>query len=229
MLNRQIVFTVIALVITVVLFEFSSIDIWVQDQFYNAELQQWLWDKDEPIAKLILYDGIKRLFIVFVVSLFACLFFYRNKEWIKAYKKGLLIVCISAVMVPLVIGSLKATTNIACPKDLVGYGGDVPYVKLFESYPLNYQQSKQMKCYPAGHASGGFALLSLFFLFKSRKNRWAAVASVMTVSWVIGGYKMIIGDHFLSHTIVSMLLAWLLILLVAKMVLSYPKDTKRLM
>ncbi len=29
--------------------------------------------------------------------------------------------------------------------------------------------------------------------------------------WIMGAYKMLIGDHFLSHTIVTMLLAWLII------------------
>jgi membrane-associated PAP2 superfamily phosphatase len=30
----------------------------------------------------------------------------------------------------------------------------------------------------------------------------------------MGAYKMAIGDHFLSHTVVSMLLAWLIINLI---------------
>jgi membrane-associated PAP2 superfamily phosphatase len=39
---------------------------------------------------------------------------------------------------------------------------------------------------------------------------------------VTGLYKMVIGDHFLSHTIISMLLAWLIACLVAYFILCRP-------
>ena len=35
------------------------------------------------------------------------------------------------------------------------------------------------------------------------------------LGWTFGVYKMLIGDHFLSHTLVSMCLAWLVSLMVA--------------
>lgn len=38
----------------------------------------------------------------------------------------------------------------------------------------------------------------------------------MVIGWSMGSYKMLIGDHFLSHTVITMILAWLLILLIVK-------------
>ena len=35
---------------------------------------------------------------------------------------------------------------------------------------------------------------------------------------ITGGYKMLVGHHFLSHTLATMILAWLVILLIAKFV-----------
>jgi membrane-associated PAP2 superfamily phosphatase len=32
----------------------------------------------------------------------------------------------------------------------------------------------------------------------------------------MGGYKMIIGDHFLSHTVITMIFAWLIILIIVR-------------
>jgi membrane-associated PAP2 superfamily phosphatase len=75
---------------------------------------------------------------------------------------------------------------------------------------------EKQKCWPAGHASGGFALLSLIFLFHSRKNKIIAGSIAMVIGWSMGSYKMLIGDHFLSHTTITMILAWLLILLIAR-------------
>ncbi|KAB7885411.1 phosphatase PAP2 family protein, partial [Poseidonibacter ostreae] len=91
-----------------------------------------------------------------------------------------------------------------------------PDVKLFDSYPTEFVQNKKIKCWPAGHASGGFALLSLFFLFKKRINQIYALIFALSVGWSMGTYKMLIGDHFLSHTIITMLIAWLLVLIIYK-------------
>ncbi|HIP14233.1 MAG TPA: PAP2 family protein, partial [Sulfurimonas autotrophica] len=40
----------------------------------------------------------------------------------------------------------------------------------------------------------------------------------MIVGWSMGLYKMIIGDHFFSHTLITMILAWFIILLIVKIV-----------
>jgi membrane-associated PAP2 superfamily phosphatase len=75
--------------------------------------------------------------------------------------------------------------------------------------------NKRQRCFPAAHASGGFALLSLYFLFKKRRNRRLALGFALTLGWLMGGYKMVVGDHFISHTLITMELAWLLINFVA--------------
>jgi membrane-associated PAP2 superfamily phosphatase len=76
--------------------------------------------------------------------------------------------------------------------------------------------TKKFKCYPAGHASGGFALMSLFFLFKTYKNRIIALLFAFVIGWSMGVYKMLIGHHYLSHTVITMILSWLLILAIYK-------------
>jgi membrane-associated PAP2 superfamily phosphatase len=60
--------------------------------------------------------------------------------------------------------------------------------------------------------------MSLFFLFHSARNRKRALLFGITTGWLMGTYKMLIGDHFLSHTIVTMLLAWLIICAIAAMI-----------
>jgi len=209
---KQLIFTSLLLILTIFLFESTAIDITLQDYFYHS--QQWLIDKDNQILRLIFYDGIKKIFIFFVFFVLIALLFFRHTQIVQEYKQGLLVVLLSCVIVPLVVSGLKATTNIPCPKDISHYNGKYPYVTVFSSYPKDFQQQGKIKCFPAGHASGGFALLSLFFLFKRKRNQKIALISVMILSWSIATYKMLIGDHFLSHTLVTMLLAWMLILLI---------------
>ena len=103
-----------------------------------------------------------------------------------------------------------------CPKNEIHYEGVYPSTKVWEHYPKEFKQPSSIRCFPAGHASGGFALLSLFFLFKTKRNKILAIVGALTVGWSMGLYKMLIGDHFLSHTIITMILAWLIILIIQK-------------
>ena len=217
------VITSVLLLITIIIFENTNIDLVIQDNFYDFNTKLWILDKHEPISKFIFYDGIKKLYIFFVIGLIVALSFFREKPIIKLYKNGLLIVLISCISIPVFIGFLKATTNVPCADDIQRYGGNYPYVKAFSNYPPEFHQEKNIKCYPAGHASGGFALMSLFFLFTSKRNKNVALLSSILIGWTIGNYKMIIGEHFFSHTLVTMLTSWLLILIVSNIVYKRSK------
>ena len=216
-LNKQLLATLFLLISTILFFTFSNVDIVIQDLFFDRTTAHWILGHDDEPYKFIFYDGIKKLLILVAVSFLFSLIFFRKKEFIKRYKKGILVVIFSAILVPLIVGALKKETNMPCPKNEIHYGGIYPKTAIWEAYPKEFKASK-IRCWPAGHASGGFALLSLFFLFKSRQNRVKALVFALTVGWSMGIYKMLIGDHFLSHTIITMLLAWLIVLLVQKVI-----------
>ena len=215
-LNKQIIITAILLISVIAIFQFTDLDIFIQSFFYNFDTKNWLIDKDEPILKFFFYDGIKNLLILFAVNILIFLIFLRKKELIQEYKKGLIIVLLSAIFVPVIIGSLKAISNTPCPCNIVNFNGTYPETKVFDSYPKDFIQTSKAKCWPAGHASGGFALMALFFLFKTPKNQKRALVVALVIAWSMGLYKMLLGDHFLSHTIITMIMAWLIILIIVK-------------
>ena len=66
--------------------------------------------------------------------------------------------------------------------------------------------------------------MSLFFLFKRQRNKNIALVSSLIIGFCTGSYKVLVGDHFVSHTIIIMICAWLIILLIARFVL-YKKET----
>ena len=216
--NKQIVITAFLLIAVIALFQFSNLDIFVQSFFYNFDKKNWLIDKDEPILKFFFYDGIKNLLLLFGVAILLSLIFFRKNSLIQEYKKGLIIVLLSAIFVPVIIGSLKAITNTPCPCNIVYFNGTYPEKKVFDSYPKDFVQKSKVKCWPAGHASGGFALMALFFLFKTPKNQKRALVAALIIAWSMGTYKMLLGDHFISHTVITMLMAWLIILIIVKFV-----------
>ena len=216
-LNKQILLTTILLIVVICLFQFTNLDIFIQSFFYDFESKNWLIDKNEPILKLFLYDGLKKAIIIFNVLILIALLFFRKKQIIQEYKKGLLIILLSAIFIPSIVGTLKAITNTPCPCNIINFGGTYPDIKVFDKYPEDFIQKSKAKCWPAGHASGGFALMSLFFLFKKPKHQKIALIGTIILAWSMGNYKMLLGDHFLSHTIITMILAWIIILTIVKL------------
>ena len=230
-INLQIIITSIILICVIALFQFSEIDIFIQSHFFNFETKKWLIDKNEPILKFLFYNGAKNSLLIFAIMILFSLIFFRKNSLIKEYKKGLIIVLLAAAIIPSVVGTLKAVTNTPCPNNINYFGGEYPDIKLFDSYPKDFVQKSKIKCWPAGHASGGFALLGLFFLFKTEKNRKKTIVFALIIGWSMGLYKMLLGDHFLSHTIITMVLSWLIILLIVKLTekferYNFEKSTK---
>lgn len=208
---RHFSYALVSLIVCLLWFELTPSDLWVQHFLYDTAGGHWIWSEKEPISHFVFYDGIKGLLIIFALWLLFALIFSRRWPTIRAHRSGLLIVLLSLAIVPLSVGWLKSETNVTCPKSLVEFGGDIPYVGVFESYPPDSRPAHRQRCFPAGHASGGFALMSLFFLFHSPRRRKAALLVGIGVGWAMGTYKVLIGDHFLSHNVVSMILAWIII------------------
>ncbi|MDD2265820.1 phosphatase PAP2 family protein [Sulfuricurvum sp.] len=208
---KNIWVSALILLLSILFFGLSGTDIWVQKHFYNPSTHQWIVDTNNPVLKFIFYDGIKRLLIILNVLVLIGLIAWWKKPFLLPYKRGLVIVVLSSIFVPLLVSSLKAVTNIPCPKSLEIFDGTYPHTCVWEKYPSDFCQKQKQKCWPAGHASGGFALLSLIFLFRTRKAKIASVALAMVIGWSMGSYKMLIGDHFLSHTFITMIMAWLII------------------
>ena len=197
---------------SILLFSLTPIDSLLQDRLWDAAGRHWLVDRNDKLLRWLFYDGVKLLYILLVLSCWAALVgSLRRRSRLRRMRGRLLIVCMSLVLAPVSVGLLKAVTDLPCPRQLQRYGGELPHVSLLQRLS-GEAPALQSKCYPAGHASGGFALISLLFLFNSPAWRRRMLWLGLVTGWTIGGYKMAIGDHFLSHTWVSMLWVGLVIL-----------------
>lgn len=201
------------LVLAFLIFEYTGLDLGVQDKFYNFETQTWVVDGESAAPRLWFYDGPKIGIILLGLSVLA-LALLPQKWRLKLPFKGigrrhLWIAFLTIGTVPAVIGQLKATTNIFCPSEIERYGGEMPYVRVVESYPEDNYPDRRGRCFPAGHASGGFALVGLLGLALTRRGQRLGVALAMTVGWSMGLYQMMKGSHYLGHTVITMLIAWI--------------------
>ncbi|MCT7444516.1 phosphatase PAP2 family protein [Aliarcobacter cryaerophilus] len=228
--TKQIIFTAFLLWAVILIFQFTDFDIRFQSLFYNFETKSWILSKDNYLADLIFYSGFKKIFILFSILILSLVLisFFRKIKIIENYKQGLIIFLLSTALIPTTIGALKTISNMPCPCDLIEYGGKYPDIKVFDSYPKDFVQESKIRCWPAGHATMGFSLMALYFVFKQPQNKKIALISAITIGFLTGGYKIIIGDHFLSHTLVTMILAWLVILIIHKLIIkeNFEKSTK---
>lgn len=214
--KRATLLTLLALAAVLVVAEFTPLDSWISDHFYDANSGGWMV-QHSGLAKAAFYHWPLRLIKIFgVVVLVTLLVPHRwlAPRW-RLPKRELAVVFLALTLIPSLVGSLKAWTGMFCPRQLERYGGTRPVVGLFESAPENCcgGAKGQGRCWPAGHASGGFALMGLIALGRTRAQKLAGLALGLAAGWTMGLYQMLNGNHYLSHTIITMLLAWLVILL----------------
>jgi membrane-associated PAP2 superfamily phosphatase len=134
--TKNILIAAIVLIVVVLFFGLSPADLWVQKHFYNIETHQWILDTNNTVLKFVFYDGIKRLLIVIAVLFLFTLILGWKKAWMRAYRRGLIIVVLSSIAVPLVVGSLKAVSNMPCPKSLDIFNGTYPHTCVWENTQL---------------------------------------------------------------------------------------------
>jgi len=199
-------------------FQFTEVDVWLQDRLYDFTRQKWMVNKNAALPRLLFYTGPKVLIAILGGTLLLATVLparwrpaWTSLPWPKR-RVWVALACLAAV--PIVIGIMKARSDIYCPWALDRYGGMEPYHHFFDPLPAG-AKSDCGECFPAGHASGGFALMGLGLLFSHRRARWFGFALGMTCGWTMGIYQMLKGAHFLSHTVTTMLLAVLIIQLIA--------------
>ena len=222
--SSQLAATGALIVITIALFQVTDLDLLLQDLFYDSRSHRWLIDRSEPVAAWIFYDGIKAVLTLFAVALLGALTLFRRSAAVRRSRKGLLTLLLALIAVPALVGTLKSLTNTPCPRQIEHYGGPYPEVKVLDTFPEGTRPECRLRCWPAGHASGGFAMMALFFLFRRRAWRVGGLVTGMLLGWSKGIYKMAIGDHFFSHTLMTMLIAWEVILLIRWAQECFEKD-----
>ena len=194
---------------------FTDIDIWLENKFYRPEQKEWLINpaKHKELT-IFFYDGLKRVIVLFLACCLLTMLFSIKFVNLRQYNHFCLVMLISFIVISGIVAGAKSITNVYCPYQLNIYNGLYPFVRILESYPDNFIQPKVGRCFPAGHATAGFAFLGLFHAFKSKTYRIWGLCCGLLLGWVAGIYQMLRGQHFLSHTLFSMVAALMLLVFI---------------
>ena len=185
-------------------------------EWLDLNVQSWFWDgrdwlvpKDAGWFHRLAYTGPKVLLYAFALwLLWAIAFPGRSPAWLGRRRAGYLFIAMAATA--LTCTQLRGVTQMATPRDLSLYGAIAPnaweHLLLFDAKPVGYPSH----AFPAGHASGGFALLSLAFAWDAASARRRGLLIGIVYGSAMGLYQVARGEHFLSHTLATAALAWLL-------------------
>jgi membrane-associated PAP2 superfamily phosphatase len=181
-------------------------DFWLADRIYHWGGQQWLL-QDAWWTSSLMHRGGKNLSAAAAVCVLALLLYSRTKHHLIFLRKPLAYLLVTVVLSPSLVSALKHLTQLDCPWDLQRYGGLHPFIALFQTRPAELAQAM---CFPAGHASAGYAWLGLYFfaLQTAPKWRWHALVIALATGLAFGVTQQLRGAHFLSHDLVSLWLCW---------------------
>jgi membrane-associated PAP2 superfamily phosphatase len=135
-----------------------------------------------------------------------------RSDW-RAWRRPSLYFTVTMFLALGIVGLLKTWTNVDCPWDLQEFGGRFAYFQLFVHRPAVLRHAQ---CFPAAHASSGYALMALYFVACERSLHWAriGVATGVALGLVFGIAQQARGAHFFSHDAWSACITWILALTV---------------
>ena len=105
------------------------------------------------------------------------------------------------------VAIIKGISQTSCPWDLQVFGGLAPYVSHWDFWQ---RDGGGGHCFPAGHASTGFAFMAAYFGLKQNKAP-AALAwllGALLLGFALGISQQMRGAHFMSHTLWTAWLCW---------------------
>jgi membrane-associated PAP2 superfamily phosphatase len=186
----------------------ESVDFWFQSFFWNGK--QWLIPHDNIIGKILAYDGPKALIILFAVYLLIIILVPKlAPRWMN--RRQAIYVFVSLALISVTSTQLRTITHMATPMELTNYGGTFPHFLLFQSKPDGYP----CHGFPAGHASGGLALICLYWAWFNQPYRKLGLWIGLGLGGLMGLYQIARGEHMLSHTLATLGIAWLLSVVLA--------------
>jgi len=189
-----------------ILAQYSGLDIWLAGHFYDQHQHIWPY-QNSWLMQDVIHRGGRNLIgllvigtlLYFVMTLFVERWHHRRRATgylLAASLTGLIIISL-----------LKGHTHIYSPWDLKIFGGLYPHIRLFDTIAQN---SPVGYAFPSGHASGGYILLSIYFLLHQTTHRYRhySLAIALLIGLIFGVDQQIRGAHMLSHDLFTLAICW---------------------
>lgn len=191
------------------LFNLAGMDFVLANLLYNWQGGEWRL-QHHWLTEQVFHQGVRSLNQLLMLILIAYYFWqrvYRKQQTVSVQALGLLL--LSLVLSFACIALMKRLVPTECPWDLQAFGGSFPYIGLFMPRPDGMPNTQ---CFPAGHASIGFAWIAIYFYYLRVKPTVAKLALIaaLSVGFTLGFAQQLRGAHFFSHDLATAMLCWLI-------------------
>ncbi|TCS37968.1 membrane-associated PAP2 superfamily phosphatase [Paucimonas lemoignei] len=186
-------------------FNHTALDQAMIAPYYDAHSRSFPWRSD-PFMQTVMHDGLKMIVVAVGVVVFGgFVLTYIIPQW-RHHRRPLIWMLVAIAGSTELVSLLKHVSGMHCPWDLAEYGGYAPFERLFEHMPV----TGGGRCFPGGHASGGFSLMAFYFGLRHVHARRAQIGLVVALAlgMAMGWAQMIRGAHFLSHNVWSAWVVW---------------------
>jgi len=190
----------------------------ISDAIYGVA-GSWPVTHEHGPLRLVFYDGPTRALGLFAIWLALGAVRPALVRPLGLNRREALYVLACLLATPLLIGTLKYLSGVSCAYELVRYGGALDDV--LGHFPFTH--TGPGRCWPAAHPSGMFALFCLGALPRSRRVRRTLWLVVLVAGTALGTYQVMRGAHFVSHVVITALIAQSLVCALALAMLPRPQ------
>lgn len=193
-------------------------DRWLATHIYLWEGGRWALE-DGFVTSALVHDAGKRLSALAWLGVCACAAVAWSRPAWRPWRRPLLYLALAVLLSTSVVAWMKSWTHVDCPWDLAGLGGTRSYHDLLATLPAHAPRGH---CFPAGHASAGYAWIALFFFFGRARPRWRwkGLAIGLGAGLVFGISQQLGSAHFASHDAWTLMVCWLVALLLHRAMLA---------
>lgn len=185
----------------------GDLDARLVDPFFEASTGSWphshgFW------AQAVFHQGGRALvFAIAAGSLLTALVAGRVDAVKRSWRWPALYFLLALGLSTGLVAVLKSMSWVPCPWKSVRYGGDVVHGSLWMFSPGGRLHGR---CHPAAHASSGFALMALYYVFRAVHIRvaWFALGMGGSVGCVFAAAQVVRGAHYPSHALWSLVIVW---------------------
>ena len=180
---------------------------------YDGQGQSWGL-KNNYWLETIIHKGGRLFFGIGYLGLLGCCLLPNY----KAHRGPLIYLALSLFIAIVSISLLKKISGIHCPWSVNAFGGSRDIIHWFQGF------NGESGCFPAGHASSGYAWVALYFfaLMLRPTLKYSALAFGLSLGLIYGGAQQLRGAHFVSHDIWTLAICWFIPMLI------YPRFSSKL-
>jgi membrane-associated PAP2 superfamily phosphatase len=200
--QRRLAVITLALMLILMAWDATDLDMRLAHWFGTA---QGFPLTDNWLLEGVLHEGGRRLSWVVALALTLAVWWpFGSLRRLESRERGQLI--LGSLAAVLLVSLLKSVSPASCPWDLSAFGGVARHL----SHWSWTRDGGSGHCFPAGHASSGFAFIGGYFIWRRHSARVARNWLLLSLlaGFTLGFAQQARGAHFMSHTLWTGWLCW---------------------